>query len=316
MHDGPWLPSDPAEREWDALLESIGEAASKESAAPPRPSGILEPRRFALCFGAALIAVIIAGLTWGPGVLCALHLALLAGILAGQLRRPFVESITDSDAARAWRQFRRGTLALWLAWLLLYAWLIAAPWLELDADRGWPRAVSEVLNLLSGLCLHWLFVVLDRPTVGAGRATAARCLWIYAPVTLWVVAVAAGWLPVGPEWIVVGAVMVSVSTMFFVARLGSHLMSIPRYALAPLFVFAAIQPLWASLLGPDAASVTVVLLGVALMAKGCLFAVLTAAAGQLSDYFETQAALERFFAAKGRGRPHLRRALNLFRSVV
>ena len=208
-------------------------------------------------------------------------------------------------ARQAWRQFRRGWVVLWCAWLALYAWLglvwSAAPAAASDgsllAALGEP--IADLLNVASAAVFFYLFLVLDRPSVKADgipdrdrtfrRSLFGVALVCGATATLSVLGRLdlAGLATLGP---LLGSLLVAISMAFFVGRLSDSHLEVRRALLAPLYFYVAIQVLWHLFVMQGAAdelASSLVLCG-ALALKVYLFALVTRwiQDGELQRYFD------------------------------
>jgi len=231
------------------------------------------------------------------------HVVALALILIVLLSGREPGTPTGLVAQRAWSQFRRGWLLLWLAWLALYLWM-SAYWGRKASDAAgfwndWGAPVADLLNVASSAVFFYLFLVLDRPSVKADGLPERDRAFRRSLLGVGTVCGAAALLSIlgrlerfdlaqfGPT---IGSILVAISMAFFVGRLSDSHLKVRRSLLAPLYFYVALQMLWHLFVmagGENAVASALVLFG-ALALKVYLFALLTRwiQDGKLQRYFD------------------------------
>ena len=198
-------------------------------------------------------------------------------------------------AARALRHYQNYWMAVWLAWLLLYAVLtfMHLPGIVDDAELGAALKVGATfLNNCAALALLYCYLTLSRPeqlaTPGTrGERQADWPVWVatLAMLTLVeaiLVAVVSAEMKWPPDlykpnpgqisgffgW--VSGISSAVVMSFYTRRLASRFMNCPTWVIVLLYVYAALQPGF-GVLGKDNPWGTVLLLSFALILKTLLF---------------------------------------------
>lgn len=228
------------------------------------------------------------------------HILVVAVLLVMIASAAPVASPKVPVARRAWRQFKRGWTWLWAGWLALYGWLAVK--FGVDGGATWDMTascVADVLNIASSFVFFYLFLVLDKPSVRVVglperdrefRRSLNTVMVVAATVALLSVLGRVGLFRLEWEGPLLGSVFSAVGMAFFVGRLSDSHMKVRRALLAPLYLYVAIQMFWHLFVavGPAGEAGFGIVLGLALILKVYLFAVITRwmGDGKLQTYFD------------------------------
>jgi hypothetical protein len=211
-------------------------------------------------------------------------------------------------AQKSYEQFLRGWTAIWLSWLLLYCWLAVAWGFELSQDSSsihpslvW--ALADLFNVASAVAFLYLFLVMDIPSVPSKRdpdrsrhfrISFGFVMGLGAAVFLPAVLGRCGFLGLERSGPTIVSLFAAVAMAYFFGRLDSFHMSVPRWALAPLYLYVAIQVIWVTFGDPEKAQpARGVFLCLALLLKVYMFVAVThwLLHGNIQKYLEFKAAL-------------------------
>jgi hypothetical protein len=221
------------------------------------------------------------------GFVAVLNVALAFYVLLDlQILRPVKTSDENSPASNSFKQLLRGWQLLWLTWIPFYICLAVIWFQPMGKEKlniMW--GITDGLNMINGFFFYFLFFVLDQPSVATvtepDRAKSFRRNWritLFLGVILWLFSLFSGYAG-GNEglWSKLVPAYIAVGMAFFVGRLDSHYLKLPRVILAPLYLYAIIQLFW----GRDISDVSkfngerVVIFIVALILKFVVFLTLS-----------------------------------------
>ena len=221
------------------------------------------------------------------GIIALLNIALaLFVLLEIRILHPIKTADNNTPASTSFRQLLFGWQCLWLTWILFYVCL-AVQWLSLSNEiTNIVRPLIEGLNVINGFFFYYLFFVLDQPSVSTdkepNRAKAFRrnCLLtllvglilfltveVLSPLLLKIWGQNVLWQKIVPAYIAVGMA-------FFVGRLDSHYLRLPRVILAPLYLYAMLQLYWTRYPGTKSQEINgepIAIFGLALILKFVVF---------------------------------------------
>lgn len=222
------------------------------------------------------------------------------------LHLPFSDSAIPQVARRSFSQLIRGWRLLWLAWILLYAWL-AANWLGLLAGMNEKavRYIADAFNMLNGFWFFYLFFVLDLPSVTDSSKPDRTKSFHRSIITALVLGVIAFTISALVDFNRIAPVegqiadtlvrqlvggYTAIGMAFFFGRLDSHHLPMPRVILAPLYLYVILQMSWGRIViskNPNNDSDALAILLLALILKFVLFVVVykKLASGSLLRYF-------------------------------
>lgn len=248
-------------------------------------------------------------------VLLSLFLAFRSGHM--EIKEP--ETVVSK---KSYKQFRSGWIAVLLTWLLLYVWLgltALSPNAQLRQNARFIAAVwgvADLFNSLNGASFFWCFLVMDMPSVPSEQPSSQprrdRTFWLHVRF-IWVLGLILfvlsllGRSSLVPPLVMSGPMLCACYTglgmAYFVGRLDSHHMFVPRYLLAPLYLYVLIQLPWAGFGGPGPAEpLRRYLLGLSLVLKTyfCMLLSMYFLTGTFSEYF---AQAERYYRPTTLTRP-------------
>lgn len=190
-------------------------------------------------------------------------LVIAAGTLLVVGQAGFLGSVREDDlprspvARRAWAQTMLGVGLLGAAWTQLYTWLFSL-WSGADFLGAWvhgPKglALADAWNTLGSFAFLFLYLVLDLPSVrsdeDAGRAREFQRSVARVAALSWGVAVLSlvgrhGWLGLERLGPFACSLLAAVAMMYFFGKFDYRYMRVKRLAIAPLYVYVAIQTAW------------------------------------------------------------------------
>jgi hypothetical protein len=196
---------------------------------------------------------------------------------------------TLPSTKNSFRKLMLGWRLLWLVRMLLYLWL-GANWFGLhnfiNLKLTW--YIADALHLLVGFFYYFLFFVLDPPSVATELKPDSAIVFRRSVITMlllgclvFIASVLVSWShspsKAGVTDIVVYKIIptyTGIGMAFFIGRLDSHYLRMPRVILAPMYLYVIIQPLWGRIEATEIPNVNperVVILSLALMLKFVFF---------------------------------------------
>jgi hypothetical protein len=184
-------------------------------------------------------------------------------------------------------QFWWGWRWIWMTWLALYGWLSACwvqlTWYHKHEPLTW--SVADAINVLNAWGFFFCFLALDEPSVPTAdepeRADEFRRhikLVVAAGIVVGVLSIL-GRSVLSVQLGVLGPLLASCYTglamAYLFGRFDSHHMNIPRFLLAPLYLYVIIQLTWVTFQSGMQNSRPSMFLGAALILKILLFLVVT-----------------------------------------
>jgi hypothetical protein len=168
----------------------------------------------------------------------------------------------------SFHQFIQGWVALWSTWMLMYFIISLVLWLKADfpAFNFALQITVDFLNITNSLTFFYLFLVLDiesvpnkrkeekgeenkeRNEVGRNAKFKQHLKWLLVIcVSVFIITATSRLLePTLPKigfLIYASGLLVGLSMAYVFGRLDSHYMRVKRWQLAPLYIYAVIQPL-------------------------------------------------------------------------
>ncbi len=196
--------------------------------------------------------------------IASLHLPLLLAFLGFLVRSSQrASSVPRSPVARAaWGQLMWGLFLLAASWLCLYGWMVAlwsgAPGGEWAGARG--LALADLLNTLGSVAFFYLYLVLDKPSVPAhedpGRDVEFRrsllaVAGICALSGLLSMLGRLGYFQLSELGPLLGSFVAAIAMMYFFGQFDYRYMRVPRWMIAPLYLYVAIQVAWHEIAAKD-----------------------------------------------------------------
>lgn len=208
------------------------------------------------------------------------------------------KAIKDADTAstppsirNSFRKLMLGWRLLWLVRLLLYSWIgVNCFGLHHGIGSTWTWYVSDAFHLLVGFFYYFLFFVLDPPSMttestpdsgivfrrGITTVALLGCVVFVASVL-----VASHQSTPPPQEGITDifankliATYTGIGMAFFIGRLDSHYLRMPRVVLAPMYLYVIVQPLWGRIEGTDLSTPNadrIVIFGLVLILKFVFF---------------------------------------------
>ncbi|MGA9768356.1 MAG: hypothetical protein WBV94_04895 [Blastocatellia bacterium] len=174
---------------------------------------------------------------------------------------------TPPSTKNSFRKLMLGWRLLWLVRMLLYSWLGANCFgLHNYIEPQWTWYIADVLHLLVGFFYYFLFFVLDPPSVTTESTPDSAIVFRRSVITVlvfgcivFIASVLVSWYHSPPPEGGITDIFVhkliptytGIGMAFFIGRLDSHYLRIPRVILAPLYLYVIVQPLWGRVEGTD-----------------------------------------------------------------
>lgn len=291
--------------------EPVLQTPERRPRAAPRAPGAAPARATWLLGGAlsvALLAALLAFLPVSPtlpptpepapsplrAAVALVHvLVIAAGTLLVVGQAGFLGSAREDDlprspvARRVWAQTMLGIGLLGAAWTQLYTWLFSL-WSGADFLGAWvhgPKglALADAWNTLGSFAFLFLYLVLDLPSVrsdeDAGRArefqhSVARVAALCWGVTALSLIGRHGWLGLERLGPFACSLLAAVAMMYFFGKFDYRYMRVKRLAIAPLYVYVAIQTAWHEIAPSTTGAYADALFLVALVLKAYFFGLL------------------------------------------
>lgn len=197
---------------------------------------------------------------------------------------------TPTTTKNSFRKLMMGWYLLWLGHILFYIWL-GANWFGLhnfiDSELTW--YIADALHMLIGFCYYYLFFVLDPPSVTTESKPNSAIIFRRSVITVlafgcivFIASVLVDWYHSTAVGVKITDIVVhkliptytAIGLAFFIGRLDSHYLRIPRVILAPLYLYVLVQLLWSRVEAtniPNINSERVAILGLALILKFVFF---------------------------------------------
>jgi hypothetical protein len=228
------------------------------------------------------------------GSIAILNVLLAAFVLWDpQTRQAIKDADNTSTPATTKNSFRKlmlGWRLLWLGHMSFYSWLLIH-WFGLHnfVHPAWTWYIADAIHMLIGFFYYYLFFVLDPPSVTTELKPNSAIVFRRGVIAVLVFGCIVFIASMLVDWYNSTAAQVRITDIFvhklipaytaigmafFIGRLDSHYLRIPRVILAPLYLYVLVQLLWSRVEATDLPKVNterVAIISLALILKFVFF---------------------------------------------